>query len=84
MFLTADRNGVFGAQPVAVGTYLGQRYRQFRLNLPARQKKARRQTEGPSRTTTKTVTRTPNMKKRADWITISNKPERFQTSISYS
>jgi hypothetical protein len=30
---------VFGAQPVPVRTYLGQRYRQLRLNLPARQKK---------------------------------------------
>src|SRR5690606_34090822 len=38
LFLPADRNGIFCAQPVTIGANLGECDRQFRLDLPPRQK----------------------------------------------
>ncbi len=82
LFLPANRDGVFGAQPVPVSTYFGQRYRQFGLNLPARQKKARRQTDGPSRITTKTATRTPNMKRERTGSRFQTGPSGFRQALT--
>jgi hypothetical protein len=41
LFLSADRDGIFRAQPITIGANLGKSDRQFRLDLSPRQKETR-------------------------------------------